>query len=57
MNLHQQVSVLIRGTSENYVPEPGKNDLLLDAIIGLRRFSNSCRWKEFWKLKKKGNQT
>jgi hypothetical protein len=26
--------------------------ILLDAIIGLRRFSNSCRWKEFWRLKK-----
>jgi hypothetical protein len=42
-----------RGTSEKYVPEPGKNDILSDdVIIGLQRFSNSCRWKEFWRLKK-----
>jgi hypothetical protein len=52
MNLHEKVSELVRGTSEKYVPEPGKNDILSDAIIGLRRFSNSCRWKEFWRLKK-----
>jgi hypothetical protein len=52
MNLHEQVSVLVRETSEKYVPEPSRNDILSDAIIGLRRFSNSCRWKEFWRLKK-----
>ena len=52
MNLHKQVSVLVRGISEKYVPEPGRNDILSDALIGIRRFSNSCRWKEFWRLKK-----
>ena len=52
MNLHEQVSTLVRATSEKYTPEPGKNDILSDAIIGLRRFSNSCRWKEFWRTKK-----
>jgi hypothetical protein len=52
MNLHEQVSTLIRGTSEKYVPEPSKNDILSDVIIGLWRFSNSCRWKAFWILKK-----
>jgi hypothetical protein len=52
MNLREQVSELVRGTSEKYVPEPSKNDILSDAIIGIRRFSNSCRWKEFWRLKK-----
>jgi hypothetical protein len=44
--------VLVRGTSEKYVPEPGMNNFLSDAIIGLRRFSNSCRWKTNWRLKK-----
>jgi transcription termination factor Rho len=43
MYLHEQVSTLIRETSEKYVPKRGKNDILLDAIIGLWRFSNSCR--------------
>jgi hypothetical protein len=53
MNLHKQVLVLVRGTSEKHVPEPSKSDILLDAIIRkIRRFSNSCRWKEFWRLKK-----
>jgi hypothetical protein len=52
MNLHEQVSVLVREISEKYVPEPSKDDILSDAIIGIRRFSNSCRWKEFWRLKK-----
>jgi hypothetical protein len=52
MNLHEQVSTLVRATSEKYTPEPGKNDILSDAIIGLWRFSNSCRWKEFWRIKK-----
>jgi hypothetical protein len=52
MNLQEQVLVMVRGTSEKYLPEPSKNDILWDAIIGIRRFSNSCRWKEFWRLKK-----
>jgi hypothetical protein len=53
MNLHEQVLVLVRGTSEKYVLEPSKNDILSDAIIAILRFSNSCtRWKEFWRLKK-----
>jgi hypothetical protein len=39
---HEQVSILIRGSSEKCVPEPGKNDILWDEIIGLQRFSNSC---------------
>ena len=52
MNLHEKVSELVRETSEKYVPKLGWNDILLDAIIGLRRFSNSCRWKEFWRIKK-----
>ena len=44
--------MLVRGISEKYVPEPGRNDILSDALIAIRRFSNSCRWKEFWRLKK-----
>jgi hypothetical protein len=52
MNLYEQVLSLIHGTSEKYVPELGKNDILTDAIIGLWRFINYCRWKEFWRLKK-----
>ena len=52
MNLHEQVSVLVRGISEKYVPEPSRNDILSDALTAIRRFSNSCRWKEFWRLKK-----
>jgi hypothetical protein len=47
-----QVLMLVCATSEKYVPEPGKIDILSDVIIGLRRFSNSCRWKEFLRLKK-----
>jgi hypothetical protein len=47
--------LVLRGTSEKYVTETGKNDFLSDAIIGLRRFSNyfrKVRKKEFWRLKK-----
>jgi hypothetical protein len=41
LNLHEEVSMLlVRATSKKYVTEPGKNDILLDAIIGLWRFSN-----------------
>jgi hypothetical protein len=51
MNLHEQVLVMVHGTSEKYVPELGNvNDILSDGIIGLWRFSNSCRWKKFWRL-------
>jgi hypothetical protein len=52
MNLHEQVSVLVPGISEEYVPELSKNDILSDALLGIRRCSNSCRWKEFWRPKK-----
>ena len=45
--------MLVRRISEKYDPEPGRNDILSDVlIIAIRRFSNSCRWKEFWRLKK-----
>jgi hypothetical protein len=33
MNLSKQVSVLVRGTSERFVPEPVKKEILLDAIM------------------------
>jgi hypothetical protein len=53
MNLHEQVSTpLIQGISEKDVPELGKDNILLNVIIRLQRFSNSCGWKECWRLKK-----
>jgi hypothetical protein len=41
------------GTSDKFVPQPSKEDILLgDLILGIRRFAKDIRWKEFWMLKK-----
>mgnify|MGYP001787478984 FL=1 len=52
---------MVGGTSEKFVPEPTGEDILTDAINGLRRFKDTVRWKAFHKQlqeeKDKQNQT
>ena len=38
-------------TSEKYVIAPSRSSIQQDLLIGLKRFKNTCRWREFWILK------
>jgi hypothetical protein len=42
-------------TSEKYVPSPQWDTVLGDLLIGLKRFKNVTRWKEFF-LKEHDNK-
>ena len=52
-NLSNEVLRLCRGTSDKYVPCPTQSDVQADLLLGLRRFKNSVRWKEFWRNENK----
>ena len=47
------VACLVGGTSEKFVPQPSKDDVLIDAMTALRGFKDSVRWREFHRLEKK----
>ena len=55
-NLRKEVLTLCDGTSDKYVPEPTKEQITENIILALRRYKNSCRWKEFWRDLKKKNR-
>jgi hypothetical protein len=41
------------GTSEKYVLQPSRDDILADLLLGIiRRFANDICWKEYWMIKK-----
>jgi hypothetical protein len=44
--------MLVHGTSQKFVIQPSQNEIIGDALLGIRRFANDVRWKEFWHLKK-----
>jgi hypothetical protein len=52
LQLHEMIKRLVCGTSDKFVPQPSKDDILGDLLLGIRRFANDIRWKEFWMLKK-----
>jgi hypothetical protein len=54
MNLQiiETVQRLVCGTIGKFVPQPSKDDMLGDLLLGTRRFTNNIRWKEYWMLKK-----
>ena len=54
-NLHKEVLNLCNGTLDKYVPEPTKEQITENIILALRRYKNSCRWKEFWRDSKEKN--
>ena len=43
---------LRRRASEKFVPQPERDDVITDAISGLRRFKETVRWREYFRLKK-----
>ena len=51
-NLQDEVLSLSSGTSEKYVPQPSRLQIQSDILLGLRRFKNAVRWKEFSRLAK-----
>ena len=48
-NLISEVQNMVDGTSTKFVPEPESEAILGDLLIGLKRFKNSARLKEFWR--------
>jgi hypothetical protein len=56
-NLSNEVLCLSSESSEKYVPEPHKGQVLQDLLIGIKRFKNAVRWKWFWMEKARlGNE-
>ena len=45
------------GTSDCFVPAPKKDEVLSDLFVGLKRFSNTVRWKEFFLRKAQESDT
>ena len=50
-HLREEVLCLNKEISDKFVPEPTRTQITANLLIGLRRFKNSCRWKEFFRLK------
>ena len=46
-----EVQSLVEETSEKFVPQPTRDEILSDTINGLRRFKDAVRWKEFHRIK------
>ena len=46
--VEQEVLSLMSGTLGKFVPKPKKNEVMADLLIGLKRFRNTLRWKEFF---------
>ena len=42
-------------TSDEFVPPPNHNKAPSDLFVGLKRFKNQVRWKEFFLKKKENN--
>ena len=54
-NLLTEVQRMVNGTSNKFVPAPQTEEILEDLLIGIKRFKNSARWKEFWRNKIQDN--
>jgi GIY-YIG catalytic domain len=49
-SLEDEVQSLVGGTSEKFVPQPSRDDVISDIVNGLRRFKDVVRWKDFHRL-------
>ena len=49
--LEIEVQSIVGETSEMFVPNPSREEVITDAIKGLRRFKDNLRWKEYFKIK------
>ena len=47
-DLKKEVLLLTSETSEKYIPSPKHKDILCDLLIGLKKFRNTVRSKEFF---------
>jgi len=48
IDIQSELLSITSETSEQFVAEPRKADTLSDLIIGLKRYKNAIRWKEFF---------
>ena len=51
-SIKEEVQHITRETSEKYIAQPSRRQVLADLLIGLKRFRNVVRWKEFFLLEK-----
>jgi GIY-YIG catalytic domain len=49
-SLEDEVRCLVGGTSEKFVPQPNRDEIITDLVNGLRRFKDAVRWKDFHRL-------
>ena len=54
-DMDKTVQMVTSGISEKFVPMPNRKNLLGNLLVGLKRFRNVVRWKEFILLKLKEN--
>ena len=48
IEVKREVQLITGGTSEKYVPDPEKNKVLSDVLIGIKRFRYNVRWKYYF---------
>ena len=54
-NIERAVQKVTSGISEKFVSEPSIANAMGDLIIGLKRYKNAIRWKEFFITKDNNN--
>ena len=52
LSFADEVQCLVGETSEKFVPQPSKDEVISDTINGLRRFKDAVRWKEYHRIRK-----
>ena len=55
-NLLTEVQRMVDETSNKFVRAPQIEEILEDLLVGIKRFKNSARWKEFWRNKIQDNK-
>ena len=53
LDIEREVLKVTSGISEKFVAEPNRASALCDLIIGLERYKNAIRWKEFFSTQNK----
>ena len=55
INIEREVLRVTSGISEKFVTAPTRSSSLSDLLIGLKRYKNSIRWKEYFIINKENS--
>ena len=47
-DLLTEVQRICNGTSDKFVPTPTVESITENVLVGLKKFVNRVRWKDFW---------